>query len=593
VQGQPVTYQVTSTPILAANVGRAELLGHLRLTATESAAAAVATTIVVLYQGVGCDNGPDVTGIKLLTSGSGLASASILGVDNTSSGCMASLSVPAVTIAPGDYIEVQGVRGRIDLSPAAIPGWDIHAALFASPAGSVLFARTIVRVSTSFSPRFATVAPQSYLACGPGPTNPTVTVGEVASAAFWQLVATFQGTASPPAPLLSPGQASNNTQVAIAVSGVPAGVALSWPDFVNATTPVTSVFPGSTALFFPRTGGPAAPYAAGSVDIPSRLERITPASAANQIYEFASADLGISATRIETFAISPVVSYSSPGAGMVTVQVRLYPGLMTEGDVTSVTSPPAASGIPRPRYNDPPTPAANLLEIRACNPVPAISGLAPTAATAGGSSFTLTVNGTGFVGGSWVRWNGSDRATTFVSSTEIRAAISAADIAAAGSATVTVFSPPPLGGESAAQLFAIHPPCTYTLSATAASHSEAAGTGSVTVTAPPGCAWTASSASAFLTVISGSSGSGNGTVGYSVAANLVAVARSGTLTIAGQTFTANRNDIGGGHLRDAWHDSAHSADPGAASRCQRRQRDLRPDHQSGGHCACADGGVEF
>jgi hypothetical protein len=89
------------------------------------------------------------------------------------------------------------------------------------------------------------------------------------------------------------------------------------------------------------------------------------------------------------------------------------------------------------------------------NPVPAISSLSPSSATAGGSAFTLTVDGSDFVTGSVVQWNGSSRTTTFVSSTQLTAAIPAADIATAGTAQVTVFNPAPGGGTSNAQTFTI------------------------------------------------------------------------------------------------------------------------------------------
>ena len=54
------------------------------------------------------------------------------------------------------------------------------------------------------------------------------------------------------------------------------------------------------------------------------------------------------------------------------------------------------------------------------------------------SGITLTVSGTNFVNGSVVDWNGSPRATTFVSATQLTAAISAPDIASAGTASITV-----------------------------------------------------------------------------------------------------------------------------------------------------------
>jgi hypothetical protein len=81
--------------------------------------------------------------------------------------------------------------------------------------------------------------------------------------------------------------------------------------------------------------------------------------------------------------------------------------------------------------------------------------------------------------------------------------------------------------------------CSYSISPTSASPAAAATTGTVSVTAGTGCAWTATSNAAWLTITSGASGSGNGSVGYSVAANTGA-ARSGTLTIAGSTFTVNQ-----------------------------------------------------
>jgi len=92
------------------------------------------------------------------------------------------------------------------------------------------------------------------------------------------------------------------------------------------------------------------------------------------------------------------------------------------------------------------------------NPVPAITDLNPDSATAGGTAFTLTVNGTDFVRGSVVRWNAADRGTAFVSSTQLQATITTADIATAGTATVTVFNPAPGGGTSNALTFTINNP---------------------------------------------------------------------------------------------------------------------------------------
>ncbi len=71
--------------------------------------------------------------------------------------------------------------------------------------------------------------------------------------------------------------------------------------------------------------------------------------------------------------------------------------------------------------------------------MPTTTSISPPSKVAGTGAFTLTVNGTGFVSGnSVVRWNGSNRTTTFVSATQLTASILSTDITSSGTATVTV-----------------------------------------------------------------------------------------------------------------------------------------------------------
>ncbi len=64
------------------------------------------------------------------------------------------------------------------------------------------------------------------------------------------------------------------------------------------------------------------------------------------------------------------------------------------------------------------------------NPVPFVNQpLVPDAVAPGGPAFTLTVNGTGFVSGATVNWNGAPLTTTFVSQSQLTAAVPAANIA--------------------------------------------------------------------------------------------------------------------------------------------------------------------
>lgn len=64
------------------------------------------------------------------------------------------------------------------------------------------------------------------------------------------------------------------------------------------------------------------------------------------------------------------------------------------------------------------------------------------------------------------------------------------------------------------------------------------GPGSVSVTSPGGCSWTAISNDPWIIITSPGGGTGSDTVTYEVRENFTGSARQGTITIAGQTFTA-------------------------------------------------------
>src|SRR2546423_3461591 len=65
----------------------------------------------------------------------------------------------------------------------------------------------------------------------------------------------------------------------------------------------------------------------------------------------------------------------------------------------------------------------------------------PTLSPSAAPSLPLTADGSNFVSGATVQWNGAARTTTFVSATRLTASIPASDIATAGSAMVTVRNP--------------------------------------------------------------------------------------------------------------------------------------------------------
>ncbi|MCU1331151.1 MAG: hypothetical protein JWM08_143 [Candidatus Angelobacter sp.] len=111
-----------------------------------------------------------------------------------------------------------------------------------------------------------------------------------------------------------------------------------------------------------------------------------------------------------------------------------------------------AGPLVRALPNNPPTPVA--LPTPAPTPAPTgstpqIALLNPSSAGAGGAAFTLAVNGANFVPAAVVQFNGTARTTTFISSTQLQAAISASDIVSPGAATIRVANPPANGGTSA------------------------------------------------------------------------------------------------------------------------------------------------
>src|SRR5512142_1438320 len=78
--------------------------------------------------------------------------------------------------------------------------------------------------------------------------------------------------------------------------------------------------------------------------------------------------------------------------------------------------------------------------------------------------------------------------------------------------------------------------CVYNVSPTSASAPSTGTTaGGITVVTGTACSWTAVSNVAWITITSGASGSGIGSISYSVAANTTGGSRTGTLTVAGQT----------------------------------------------------------
>jgi hypothetical protein len=92
------------------------------------------------------------------------------------------------------------------------------------------------------------------------------------------------------------------------------------------------------------------------------------------------------------------------------------------------------------------------------NPVPAITQLTPATLATGTASLTVAVTGTGFVPTTVIDVNGSARTTTYVSATQVNVALTTADVASAGSLSLTAVNTTPGGGTSAATAIPINNP---------------------------------------------------------------------------------------------------------------------------------------
>ena len=92
------------------------------------------------------------------------------------------------------------------------------------------------------------------------------------------------------------------------------------------------------------------------------------------------------------------------------------------------------------------------------NPLPSINGVTPSSVVAGSGDVLLDVRGSGFVATTVATWNGTELSTTVVSTTELKATLTAAMIASSSSDQISVQSPAPAGGASAAVNFSVNNP---------------------------------------------------------------------------------------------------------------------------------------
>lgn len=292
----------------------------------------------------------------------------------------------------------------------------------------------------------------------------------------------------------------------------------------------------NTAIATVNNAGVVTGVAAGDVDITATYQSVAGRSRVT--------------IAVKTFSLSGNVTDGTSGGILPNINIAItsgpHTGASTKTDATGAYTLPGleagsitvtASAVSYISQDKTLTLSADahldFVMVRAPDCMVTLSVTSQNIATAGG---TFTVSATSPVTCSWTASTSTPWITLGTTSGSTPATISWTATANATVATragsIRVSSP---GGFVDLTITQSGATCSFTLDPQGGSFPAAGGTGSFTVTpSDPGCPWTASSDSTWLTISSGQSGTGSGTVAYSVGAYTGSTAqRVGTIAVSG------------------------------------------------------------
>ena len=200
------------------------------------------------------------------------------------------------------------------------------------------------------------------------------------------------------------------------------------PQAASASYPGDSVYAGSDsapALLLVQAAAPAFTPAAGTIELFQPIAISSPTPGATIFYQLS----GVMQTSGYQTYFAPLV-VTVPG----TLTIEAYTTAFNYGD-SNISSATYIIVVP--------------------NPLPTITSISPAFTGAGGSDFMLTISGSGFVSGSVVYWGTGALTTQYSNVGQLTAKVTADEIAAMGTANVTVQSPVPGGGTSNVMQFEI------------------------------------------------------------------------------------------------------------------------------------------
>ncbi len=178
-----------------------------------------------------------------------------------------------------------------------------------------------------------------------------------------------------------------------------------------------------------------------TANLPPWVSAISPRMAQVGSYEFTLTVYGSS------FVNGSVVRFNGVDRPTTFVSSGLLTAEISSEDVSIVGSPSITVFTPKPGGGVS-NPATFYVQENPNHPAPVITTISPVGVIAGSASFTLVLDGSGFIGSSQVRINEIWRTTIYVTPTRLTASIRSADIESSGTLVVTVYNTEPGGGVS-------------------------------------------------------------------------------------------------------------------------------------------------
>jgi len=402
-----IRFDVFGSPTEVINTGRSEVLGSINLivsgpggTTGTSSGGPVQIGFIFDHPALEIDN-DSASGILLYISpGLAAANPTLTGIENRRLGgrCVGFMTLnlaPGATPAEGDFIRIEGIRGRIDLSDALTPGTDLFVDLQSvnDPAANAFFPDRL-RVAKSFEGLAVEVASNA--------AGFQIRVAERFERAFVDRDAGDDGIGANDRVDSAGGNLgapANSTEVIIELDGIPGGVSgIAWPQTSSASAATGAVLRLQSSSFSP--------------------------GVSRAVYSFEAADQTGSSDRwVESFAIMPGFVFTGGDCNTGNLSANVTLGPAAESATACAAPDPEAA---RPRFSEP----FALL----------IHWLDPASVTVGGPEFTLKIHGAGFTPEALVLWDGFSLPTTWISRSLLEAQVPAGRIARAGTATVAITS---------------------------------------------------------------------------------------------------------------------------------------------------------